>query len=60
MPSRKKIAAHLDQAGRAGRLDHGPGAGADNTDCTVAVQVLMETGLERLQRTAVPDINGGL
>ena len=33
-----------DQAGRAGQLDDG--AGADDTNCTVAVQVLMETGLE--------------
>ena len=40
----KKIAADRDQTGRAGRLDHCPGNG--NTDCTVAVQVLMETGLE--------------
>ena len=39
---------HRDQTGRAGRLNDG----ADNTDCTVAVQVLMETGLERLQRRA--------
>ena len=41
---RRLMETGLDQAGRASRLDHCPGNG--NTDCPVAVQVLMETGLE--------------
>ena len=44
LSTEKNIAVHRDQAGRSGRLDDGVGAG--NTDCTVAVQVLLETGLE--------------
>src|SRR6476660_9361426 len=38
----KILGPHRDQAGRTSRLNDG----ADNTDCSVTVQVLMETGLE--------------
>src|SRR5438552_3404720 len=41
---KEKIAPSLNQTGRANRLDH-----ATNTDYPIAVQVLMETGLERFQ-----------
>ena len=39
------MVANRDQAGQAGRLNDGAG----NTNCSVTVQVLMETGLSGLQ-----------
>ena len=49
---KKIVAPNLNQAGRSECLDHRRGRRCRRTDHAVAVQVLVETGLERLQRGA--------
>ena len=46
---KEKIVSDLDQAGRAKRFDH---RRRRATDHPVAIEVLVETGLERFQRSA--------
>src|SRR6516162_3567004 len=49
---KKIVAPTLNQAGRSECLDHRRGRRWRKADQTVAVQILLETGLERLQRGA--------